>query len=93
MRICSGRGSRIHRSLIHPVYATGIIWVHDAETTESGEMPLVWMDEYGRTVREARMGENDLDNICGRFHEASDMDTPWFNHADVGEAYEDGKWP
>lgn len=56
-------------------------------------MPLVWMDEYGRTVREARMGENDLDNICGRFHEASDMDTPWFNHADVGEAYEDGKWP
>lgn len=80
------------RSQAHSAWVTGLLWVHDSKTTETGEMLLLWMDQYGRVVREVRMGADDIDEISGMFHLSRDIGSPWWNKADQGQEYEGGNW-
>lgn len=75
----------------HWAWVTGILWVQDTKTSQSGEVNLIWMDEYGRAVREARLGSSEL-ALCFDFP-SPDMRNAWWTIAKEGEAYEGGQWP
>lgn len=74
----------------HWAWVTGILWVHDKKTTQSGDINLIWMDEYGRAVREARLGSELA--LCFDFP-SPDMRNAWWTMAKEGEKYEGGQWP
>ncbi|KAL1968161.1 hypothetical protein VTN77DRAFT_2292 [Rasamsonia byssochlamydoides] len=79
------------RASAHWAWVTGIIWVHDEKTTQSGEINLIWMDEFGRAVREARLSSWELH--LGYDFPAPDMRNPWWTIAKEGGDYAEGKWP
>jgi hypothetical protein len=43
------------RETIHQAWVTGIIWVQDGDTANSGEVLLAWLDKFGRSVRCTRV--------------------------------------
>lgn len=84
------------RECIQQVWATGFLWVQDAETAETGEVLLVWLDEFGRVVRENRVDCKDPEELhckSGMLGDGRDSDLEWWSTAFVGETYEGGAWP
>ncbi|MCJ1381094.1 hypothetical protein MMC17_004203 [Xylographa soralifera] len=81
------------RERVHHAYVTGALWVQDEESSRSGEMLLLWIDEYGRIVREHRVEAEQMDMYSGMWTIYADNEIEWWHQADVGEAYEHGKWP
>ena len=79
------------RERVRHAWVTGCFWVQDGVAAETGEALLVWVDEFGRVVRQNRIGDLTLYN--GMFDKHADGETEWWNTAEVGEAYEAGSWP
>jgi len=73
---------------IHHAYVTGCFWVQDSVTDEAehGEALLLWVDEFGRVVRESRTSA--LTDYMGLFSEGADEDSPLWQEAYIGEDYE-----
>lgn len=78
---------------IHHAWVTGIVWVQDEETAKSGEALLVWLDEFGRSVRSTRVEYKNVAEWNGMFSANRDADTEWWQGAELGETYEGGAWP
>lgn len=81
------------RESIQQAWVTGFLWVQDEETAETGEVLLVWLDEFGRVVREKRVKSDKLTDWLGMLVGGRDFDIEWWSTADVGEIYEGGAWP
>jgi hypothetical protein len=81
------------RETIHRMWVTGIIWVQDEYTAESGKVLLAWLDEFGRSVRCTRIEYENVSEWTGMFMEHRDAEIEWWYYAEVGEAYEGGAWP
>jgi hypothetical protein len=81
------------RETIHHSWVTGTVWVQDEETADSGEVLLVWLDEFGRNVRCTRVEYEKVAYYSGMFVEHRDGVIEWWWQAELGEAYEGGAWP
>jgi hypothetical protein len=81
------------RETIHHEWVTGIVWVQDEETANSGEVLLVWLDEFGRSVRCTRVEYENVADWVGMFSENKYIYIEWWLYAELGEAYEGGAWP
>lgn len=79
------------RESIQHACVTGCLWVEDDESRETGEVQLIWLDEYGRIVRSNRVG--DVTEYVGMLLERKDDECDWWLSAEVGDSYEDGNWP
>ena len=60
------------RARVHHSYVTGILWVQDEESSRSGEILLLWIDEYGRIVREYRVEAEQMNMYSGFWTEFAD---------------------
>lgn len=78
------------RESILQVWVTGVLWVQDEETGETGKVLLVWLDGFGRVVREVRVGSDEVCEWTGMFLKCADAESEWWMIADVGETYEGG---
>jgi hypothetical protein len=82
------------REWIHGAWVTGVLWVQDEDTAECGEVLLLWIDEFGRSVRANRLESDEIEYNWGLFHAGGrECDHPWWWEAEVGETYEHGAWP
>lgn len=81
------------RGSIQQAWVTGVLWVQDEKTANTGEVLLLWLDEIGRVVREARVEIDKVTEWTGMFFKCADAETEWWRTADPGETYEGGTWP
>lgn len=81
------------RESIQQAWVSGFLWVQDEETAKTGEVLLLWLNKFGRVVREARVESDKVTEWTGMFLKCADAETEWWRTADISKTYGGGAWP
>lgn len=74
---------------VQHTHATGVLWVQDMESAETGEVLLLWIDEKGQVIRSVRVPGDEINAWPNMFDMYADQECPWWQTALTGEAYLD----
>lgn len=71
---------------------TGIFWLQDASSEQDGKVALIWIDDMGRVVRQARMTPEDAFMFAGIVLNHAENETSVWVEAKQGDAYANQKY-
>lgn len=72
------------------LHVTGLCWIQDSRTVETGELLLVWLDGRGNAIRSTRVPWQFVDQWTGMFMEHIEDECDLWAQAVRGEPFRDG---
>lgn len=61
---------------VQHAHVPGVIWIQDTETTKTGEVLLLWLDQRAQPVRSVRVHADEVNGMASMLSMSADQDSP-----------------